>query len=407
VSTEFWNKHSELVRIIYKEEHENLTLSIKKNLLFYISKRMKRSKVLVAMSGGVDSSVAAALLKEKGYEVLGISINFSPISRKCHENEKVISNFFENSCRDAHRVAKVLGIPHGEINLRSIFEEKVIEDFCQEYSQGHTPNPCIRCNQYVKFEILLKEAQRYGADFLATGHYARIIFDPEKERYFLKKGKDKEKDQSYFLYILTQRQLASVLFPLGNLKKEEVRSIARKLNLPVVRRPESQEICFIPDNDYVSFLKKRIPEAFYPGPIINLEGRKIGQHKGIVHFTVGQRRGIGIAAPCPLYVIGIIKDRNTIVVGNNDDLYKKELKASHINWIAMDKLTEPLSVKAKIRYKSKETRAVCRPLDSGKIQIEFEKPQRAITPGQSVVFYNGDFILGGGIIEEEGIFNFK
>lgn len=352
------------------------------------------------MSGGVDSSVAAALLKEQGYEVIGITMNLFSLPKEYCRPEKNMSCCGWGAAEDAHRVALTLEIPHYVADFRDVFEKKVIEDFCEEYARGRTPNPCLRCNQFVKFDILLERALKLNADYIATGHHAKVEYESVSGRYLLKKGKDREKDQSYFLYPLTQEQLSRTLMPVGNYTKIEVRDIAREQDLPVAQRPESQEICFIPDNDYSRFLRERIPDAFKPGPIVDVNNRLLGQHKGIVLYTIGQRRGMGIAAPRPLYVISIDKSTNTIVVGSHEQLYKKKLIADQINLISVEKMDEPLGVKARIRYKHREAQAIVKPLPSGSMEVEFSNPQRAITPGQSVVFYEGDVVVGGGIIEK-------
>ncbi|MFB0566903.1 MAG: tRNA 2-thiouridine(34) synthase MnmA [Candidatus Aminicenantaceae bacterium] len=360
---------------------------------------MRRKKVVVAMSGGVDSSVAAALLKEQDYEVTGITMNLFSLPDKYCRDENLRSCCGWRAVEDANRVAAALRIPHYVVDFRKQFEDKVIKDFCEEYVQGHTPNPCICCNQYIKFDLLMKRAKRLKADYVATGHHARVEYDSHSGRYILKKGKDEEKDQSYFLYVLTQKQLSRTLMPIGYFTKEEVRKKAHKLGLPVAKRPESQEICFIPDNDYAQFLTKRIPETPRPGPIVNLDNQILGNHKGIIHYTIGQRRGIGIAASYPLYVLSIEPDKNTIVVGPNNQLYKRKLIASRVNLIAVERVVKPLKLRAKIRYKHEEKEALLRPLSEGNFQVEFKNPQRAVTPGQAVVFYDGDVVFGGGVIE--------
>ncbi|MGB6338422.1 MAG: tRNA 2-thiouridine(34) synthase MnmA [Candidatus Aminicenantaceae bacterium] len=359
---------------------------------------MNPKRVVVAMSGGVDSSVAAGLLKEKGYEVVGITMNLFPLPKEYCLDRDLKSCCGRGAVEDANRVASKLGISHYVLNLKDSFEDLVVSDFLEEYSRGRTPNPCIRCNQFIKFDVLMERAGKIGASCIATGHHAQIIQDPRSGHFYLKKGMDKEKDQSYFLYTMTQDQLSHTLFPVGLFTKSEIRKRAREWGLPVAERPESQEICFIPDNDYVDFLKKRKPDAFRSGPIVNIEGQVLGYHSGIIHFTVGQRRGLGIAAPHPLYVLEINTSKNEIVVGPNDLLYKKDLLADQIFWISGDKIVSPVQAKARIRYKHKEAEALLVPLDSEKIRVEFEKPQRAITPGQAVVFYNGDVALGGGTI---------
>lgn len=356
------------------------------------------------MSGGVDSSVAAVLLQEQGYDVVGITMNLYSLPEEFCRSESLRNCCGWKATEDAHRVAVSLGISHYVVDFKKSFEKSVITDFCEQYTQGRTPNPCIRCNQYVKFDVLLKKMKAFEADYLATGHHARIEFDDQSKRYLLKKGKDRAKDQSYFLYTMTQKQLTRTLMPVGDFTKTEVRQKARELNLPVAQRPESQEICFVPDNDYAGFLQKRIPEAFRPGPIVDSENRTLARHKGILHYTVGQRRGMGISAPHPLYVLSIQSNSNTIVVGPEEELYEKTLLASQLNLISLEKITQPLNVKARIRYKHKEAKASVTPLDSDKARAEFQKPQRAITPGQSVVFYSGDVVVGGGIIEKAGVY---
>jgi len=361
---------------------------------------MTKNRVAVAMSGGVDSSVAAALLLDQGYDVVGITMNLFSLLREFCADESLKSCCGRGAIEDANRVAAKLGINHYLLDLKQPFEELVVADFLEEYRQGRTPNPCIRCNQYIKFDVLMKRASKLDADFLATGHHARIEEDKSTERFLLRKGKDSEKDQSYFLYTMTQDQLSKTLFPIGNLTKTEVRAKAEALGLPVAQRAESQEICFIPDNNYVRFLKERIPGAFQPGPIVNEDGQVLGEHNGIIHFTVGQRRGMGISAPHPLYVLDINPRKNRVVIGPNESLYKSHLQASNLNWISKTEVIGPLSVNARIRYKHREAKANLKVLESGQVRVEFEKPQRAITPGQAVVFYDSELVIGGGTIEQ-------
>jgi len=363
---------------------------------------MKQKKVVVAMSGGVDSSVAAALLKEQGYEVIGVTMKLFSLPKDYCRSENLRSCCGWKATEDAHRVAIHLGISHYVVDFRDRFDKCVIKDFCGEYSKGRTPNPCIRCNQYIKFDFLMKRLKALKADYLATGHHACVEYDTRSGRYLLKKGKDKKKDQSYFLYPLTQDQLSRTLMPIGNFTKEEVREKAQKLGLSVAQRHESQEICFIPDNDYVRFIRQRIPKAFRSGPIVDRENQVLGQHEGIAHFTIGQRKGMGIAASQPLYVLSMESDTNTIVVGPSDQLYEKVLLASQVNLISKAKIAKPLNVKAKIRYKHREAKALLTPLDTDQILVEFERPQRAVTPGQAVVFYDKNVVVGGGIIDRSG-----
>ena len=363
---------------------------------------MKQKKVVVAMSGGVDSSVAAALLKEQGYEVIGITMKLFSLPKDYCRSENLRSCCGWKATEDAHRVAISLGISHYVVDFRDRFDKCVIKNFCGEYSKGRTPNPCIRCNQYIKFDFLMKKLKAFEADYLATGHHARVEYDTRSERYLLKKGRDKKKDQSYFLYPLTQDQLARTLMPIGNFTKEKVREKAQKLGLSVAQRHESQEICFVPDNDYVRFLRRRIPSVFRPGPILDLKNEVLGRHKGIAHFTIGQRKGMGIAASQPLYVLSMQSDSNTIVVGPSDQLYEKTLSAVQVNLISKAKIAKPLNVKVKIRYKHREAKALLTSLDTDQILVEFERPQRAITPGQAVVFYDRNVVVGGGIIDKSG-----
>ena len=291
-----------------------------------------------------------------------------------------------------------MGIPHYVLNFRDQFREKVISNFCEEYKQGRTPNPCIRCNRYIKFDALLKKAEELDADYIATGHYARIEYDNQSKRYLLKRGVDSKKDQSYVLYVMTQEQLKRTLMPMGNFTKDQVKQIAKEKDLPIVNKPESQEICFIPDNDYGKFLEERIPEVTKPGPIRNKEGKVIGKHQGIIFYTVGQRKRIGITRKYPLYVIAIDKKNNTVVVGKREDVYSDELIADNTNSIAIREPKEPIRVTAKIRYRHQASPATVIPLNGDRVQLKFDQPQWAITPGQAVVFYDGDIVIGGGTI---------
>ena len=354
------------------------------------------TKVVVAMSGGVDSSVAAALLKKEGYQIIGITMQIWPADKN---GDRFGGCCGTSAVEDAKKVAYKLGIPHYVMDFRDIFAQKVIADFCREYSSGRTPNPCIRCNRYIKFDALREKARGLGADFIATGHHARVERDKTTGRYLLKKGVDRQKDQSYFLYALTQEQLEHTLFPIGNFTKERVRKIARELALPVADKPGSQEICFIPDDNYAKFLKDYIPRAAEPGPILNEGGSVLGHHQGILFYTIGQRKGLGIAAKAPLYVIDIKPERNAIVVGSREKAFGDELTADSLNWITFDRLTQSVRARAKIRYRHPETEATVIPRDEGKIYVKFAEPQLAIAPGQAIVFYDGDTVIGGGTIE--------
>lgn len=345
------------------------------------------------MSGGVDSSVVAALLKIKGFDVIGVTMNVLPseLNREFGECCSL------SSVEDARKVAKALKIPHYVLNLKDLFKKKVINNFYSEYMSGKTPNPCIRCNQYIKFNVLLNKVRGLKGDFLATGHYARVEYNKKRKRFLLKKGKDKNKDQSYVLYTLTQEQLKHVLFPLGNYNKSKVREIARKMKLSVADKEESQEICFVENNDYAQFLREHFKAGITPGNIINKEGEVLGRHKGIINYTIGQRKGLGISAKKPLYVTDIRTDANEVVAGFKEEVYGNELVAENINLISTDRISKPIKIKAKIRYKNEASNAVLMPVKRG-FAIKFEKPQWAITPGQSVVFYERDMVIGGGII---------
>ncbi|HTY13131.1 MAG TPA: tRNA 2-thiouridine(34) synthase MnmA [Candidatus Omnitrophota bacterium] len=352
-------------------------------------------KVLVAMSGGVDSSVAAALLKEQGYDLIGITMNLycgnSAADRGCCSL---------SAAADAKKVADLLGFPHYTLNFKDEFQKLVIDNFIEEYRNGRTPNPCVRCNQFIKFDHLLKKAKELGAEYIATGHYARIIPVSALRitRYELLKGLDHKKDQSYVLYTLNQEMLAHTIFPLGNFAKPVVRELANKFKLPVAEKPESQDICFVEDNDYGSFLRKHLPDAVRPGPILDRSGNIVGEHNGIIHYTIGQRSGIG-AHTGRKYVTAIDPASNTVTIGEDADLFKDTLIASNVTTVSGEFFKTPVEVAAKVRYNSAEAGGKLFPIDKDRIELKFNKPQRAITPGQSVVFYQGEAVLGGGIIE--------
>lgn len=346
---------------------------------------IEKKKIAVAMSGGVDSSTTAALLLEQGHEVIGITMELSDCSRGAVE--------------DGRWVADILGIPHYVANYRDLFHTKVIEYFLAEYAAGRTPNPCVSCNPNIKFGALLQKALDLGCDYLATGHYARVEFNHATGRYNVLKGTDSKKDQAYALYRLSQEQLSHVLTPLGGWDKTRTRAEAQKRHLPVANKPESQEICFVPDDDYKAYVRMYRPEAVQPGKIVDTEGNVLGEHQGVAFYTVGQRKGLGIAATEPLYVVRLDAARNEVVVGSNQQVFAKGLVASKLNWIAIPELREPRTAKVKIRYGFKEAEAALLPNEDGNLVVLFKEPQRAITPGQSAVFYEGDSVLGGGIIQ--------
>jgi tRNA-specific 2-thiouridylase len=353
-------------------------------------------RIAVAMSGGVDSSVAAHVLKADGHDVFGLTMRTWP----CDGGEEVDPRICcgPAAVRDAERVAGELGIPHYVIGLARRFEDAIIEHFVSEYARGRTPNPCARCNQLVKFDALLERAIALGAGRLATGHHAIVRDDPMSGLRSLARGRDREKDQTYFLYAMTQRVLSRVLMPVGVLGKEAVRSVAGRAGLSVADRPESQDTCFVPRGDIEAFLRERAPEALVPGPIVDLGGRVLGEHRGIPLYTVGQRSGLGLSRPSPTYVVRVVPEGNSIVVGDEENLYASSLTARDLHWIAGHPPGESFRAEAKIRYAAPP--AGCSVAVAGSESVvTFDDPQRAIAPGQAVVFYDGDTVLGGGTIE--------
>jgi len=378
-----------------------------------------KKRVIVAMSGGVDSSVAAFLLKESGYEVIGITMCFG-FTKDIESKNRPLCCGLEG-IEDAKRVCQKIGIKHYVLNFSEVFEEKVIKDFISEYLKGRTPNPCIRCNQFIKFNALLERIKEFDAQYLATGHYTRI--EKKNNRYILKKGKDKKRDQSYFLYPIKKRNFRHILFPLGEITKEEVREIAEKIDLCVAKKPASQEICFIPDGDYRRFLEHRLTQIktqispsttlrangersrtistdIKPGKILDKEGNILGEHKGICFYTIGQREGLNINnRPGPFYVIFINSKKNEIIVGNKEETKSYGLIVKELNFISIDFPKKPVVLKARIRYNHRETESEIFPLNNKRVRVIFKESQYAVTPGQSVVFYKGDLIAGGGIIE--------
>lgn len=371
------------------------------------------------MSGGVDSSVTAALLKGQGHDVIGVTLNVWPEDQAASDSfdtdvagAAVFGSMPKAQARskaccgnsavdDARRVADMLEIPYYVLNFRELFREFVIADFVREYSRGRTPNPCVRCNQHVKFRPVLQRAAALGADYVATGHYVRRDVDPATGRFRLRKAQDPSKDQSYVLFPMKQDELARTLFPLGDLPKTETRRLATEFGLPIAEKPESMEICFVPDNKYSRYVEQQAPEVVVPGPILDAQGRYLGEHPGIVHFTVGQRKGLGVTSPDPLYVIAIEPERNAVVVGSDKDLFCRELIAEDLNLVALPHLEGPVRCRARIRYKMHEAPATVEPVPEegeGVVRVVFDEPQRAITPGQAVVFYDGDVVLGGATI---------
>ncbi len=356
-------------------------------------------RVVVGMSGGVDSAVSAALLKEQGYDVIGVTLNLAP---KTDEDESLAR---EDACctlasvEDARRVADRIGIPYYVLNMREHFEAHVINDFVDEYRRGRTPNPCIRCNDHVKFGTVLMRAAALDSELVATGHYARIGRDGDSGRYTLVRGVDRNKDQSYVLYVLTQEELRRTIFPLGGMTKDETREKARQLALPVADKVESQDICFIPDRDYRRFLRNKAPELARPGPVLDLDGRVVGEHQGVAFFTVGQRRNLGVQSTVPLYVTEIDASRDTVVVGPADALFNSRLLASEANYVALPPDSGPIECHAQIRSRTEPAVGVLHPINQHSFEFEFDHPQRAITSGQAVVCYKNDTVLAGGVIE--------
>jgi len=353
-------------------------------------------RILVAMSGGVDSSVAAYLLKREGWEVIGVTLDLwagpegaEPSARAC----------CARAAEDARSVCRKLGLPHYTLNCRDEFRRQVVDRFCEEYLRGRTPNPCIRCNERIKFDHLLNLARELDAQAVATGHYAIVEGPDEKGRYLLRRGRDRAKEQSYVLFGLRQDQLAGCRLPLGRWEKPKARGLARELGLRTHNRPDSQEICFVPDNDYAGFLARWAPERIRPGPILDTSGRLLGRHRGIHMFTIGQRKGLGIAAGRPLYVVRIEAESATVVVGPREETLRRSFLVSDVNWIASSPAV-PLEAQVKIRYTHHPSPARVEPLEGGRAaRVTFLAPQGAIAPGQAAVFYRGDLVLGGGTIE--------
>lgn len=357
---------------------------------------MSKEKVVVGMSGGVDSSVAAWLLKEQGYEVIGVTMQIWQ-DEDTHTQEENGGCCGLSAVDDARRVALDLGIPYYVMNFKEEFKSQVIDYFVEEYEKGRTPNPCIACNRYVKWESLLKRSLDIGADYIATGHYAQIDKLPNG-RYALKKSVTAAKDQTYALYNLTQDQLSHTLMPVGAYSKDQIRKIADNIDLNVAHKPDSQEICFIPDHDYAGFIEESRGEKVPEGNFVDLNGGVIGRHKGITHYTVGQRKGLNLSMGHPVFVVEIRPETNEVVIGEGEDVFSDVLRADRINWMAVDGLHgEEMRVSAKIRYSHKGAMCTIKEAE-GVVECRFDQPQRAITPGQAVVFYQGDHVVGGGTI---------
>lgn len=357
---------------------------------------MNKKKVVIGMSGGVDSSVAAYLLKEAGYDVVGVTMQIWQDEDTCSQEENGGCCGL-SAVDDARRVANQLEIPYYVMNFKQDFKENVMDYFLEEYLKGRTPNPCIACNRYVKWESLLKRSLDIGADYIATGHYARVI-QLDNGRYTLRKSATTAKDQTYALYNLTQKQLSHTLMPVGDYTKDEIRKLAEKINLQVANKPDSQEICFIPDNDYGRFISENTQIEIRPGNFITTTGEVIGKHRGIPYYTVGQRKGLNLSMGHPVFVVEIRPETNEIVIGDNEEVFYDRLYANQINFMSILDIENEVRVLAKIRYNHQGAMATIRKIDNDILECIFDEPQRAITPGQAVVFYEQDYVVGGGTI---------
>ena len=356
-------------------------------------------KALIAMSGGVDSSVAALIMKEKGYDCIGITMKLydSETGQACRSRTCCTLEDVE----DARQVASALSIPYYVLNFKDDFQKKVILPFVETYENGGTPNPCIRCNRFMKHEKLYKKAEELGCDYIVTGHYARIRYDEEKQRYLLLKAKDEKKDQSYVLYFLNQEQLKHSLFPLGEFEtKEEVRAIAEKNGFFNADKPDSQDICFVTSGSYGDFLEKFRGKPYPKGYFVDEEGNKLGKHKGIIRYTIGQRKGLGLALKEPMYVAGKNLEKNQVILTKGPALYSEALEAEDFNWISMDPPKEEYPVTVKTRYNAKAVPAFVSVKEENNVFLRFEKPERAIAAGQAVVLYDGEIVVGGGTIKK-------
>ncbi len=356
------------------------------------------TKVVVAMSGGVDSSVAAALLKEQGYEVAGMMLRLWSEPGKENSNRCCTPD----SMAQARRVAAMLGIPFYVIDAKDVFRATVVDYFLQGYARGETPNPCLVCNRSIRWTFLLEHALAIGAEYMATGHYARVR-KAQGGKIELLRAVDRSKDQSYVLHVLTQEKLQRALFPVGAYTKPEIRAIAERHGLPTASRKDSQDLCFLAGEDYRNFIRRNAAEMLAPGAIVTRDGKVLGQHTGLANYTIGQRKGLGVAFPLPLYVLAKDAARNVLVVGTQEELGTLELTAGEVNWVRGEAPLEPFRAEVKIRYTAKEAEAWVEPLGKGQVRVRFDAPQRDVTAGQAAVFYRGDLLIGGGIIQGGGM----